>query len=163
MVQRPARLWKDMATDTRVRAAEAFWRDTESQDIQIQHAEALNAMAQRFHFRLKSVQALPVERRARQLAQLVDVSDAIATRALIAYHFACQRPLMSAFLDALGAPHENGLITEENFPAPPRDTLEAAVGAVSASFDRADVALYLHTLMALDAETWGQLDGLDPA
>ena len=36
-----------MATDTRVRAAEAFWRDTESEDIQIQHAEALNALAQK--------------------------------------------------------------------------------------------------------------------
>ena len=34
----------------------------------------------------------------------------MAGRALILYHLAEQRPMMGAFLDALGIAHENGLI-----------------------------------------------------
>jgi hypothetical protein len=76
------------------------------------------------------VQALPVERRAKQLAQINEVSDALATRALIAYHFATQRPLMTTFLDALGLAHENGLITAEDVAPPDRERLAAATAAL---------------------------------
>ena len=37
----------------------------------------------------------------------------MAARALIVYHLAEQRPMMGAFLDALGIAHENGLIQED--------------------------------------------------
>ena len=149
-----------MPLDKRVLAAEAFWRDNESPEIETQQIEAVVILARRLNFRPKSIQSLPVERRARQLAQLPDVSDTIATRALIAYHFTEKRPLMAAFLDALGVAHDNGLITEENVAAPDRDRLETAVTAVRAQFDAADVELYLRTLVALDGDTWTNLDGL---
>jgi len=45
--------------------------------------------------------ALPIDRRTKLLAQMSDVSDAVATRALIAYHFTTRRDLMAAFLDLL--------------------------------------------------------------
>src|SRR6187549_588549 len=106
MPDRPSRLWKDMPTEKRVQAADAFWRDTESQDIQAQHAEALAVLARRLNFRMRTLQTLPVERRAKHMAQLTDLSEAVATRALIAYHFATKRPLMGAFLDALGIAHD---------------------------------------------------------
>lgn len=147
-----------MPLEKRVQAAEAFWRDTDSPDIQVQQMEAIVTLARRLNFRTRSVQALPVERKARQLAQLGDVAEAIATRALIAYHFTNQRPLMGSFLDALGIAHENGLITAEEVPAPNRDQLASAVAAVRASFDEHDVRFYLRTLAALDGETWAQVD-----
>lgn len=146
-----------MPSAKRVEAAEAFWRDTESQDIQAQHAEALAVLARRLNFRMRSLQALPVERRARYLAQLADVSEPIATRALIAYHFAVKRPLMGAFLDALGIAHEDGLIKDEELPAPTADRLAAAVKALDGVYDPIDVELYLRTLAALDGETWTHL------
>jgi len=149
-----------MPLDKRVLAAEAFWRDNESPEIETQQIEAVVILARRLNFRPKSIQSLPVERRARQLAQLPDVSDTIATRALIAYHFTEKRPLMAAFLDALGVAHDNGLITEENVAAPDRERLDAAVTAVRGQFDAADVELYLRTLVALDGDTWTNLDGL---
>ncbi len=153
-----------MPSAKRVEAAEAFWRDTESQDIQAQHAEALVALAKRLNFRMRTLQTLPVERRARHLAQLGEVSDAIATRALIAYHFATKRPLMGAFLDGLGIAHEDGLITEEQVAPPAADRLSSAVDAVKGSFDAADVDLYLRTLASLDGETWAHLaDVLKPS
>ena len=120
MSDRPSQLWKEMPVEKRQLAAEAFWRDNESPEIQAQHVEALVAIARRLNFRAKSVQALPVERRAKHLAQMRDVSDALATRALIAYHFATQRPLMTTFLDALGIAHDEGLITAEDVAPPNR-------------------------------------------
>ncbi|HWB29624.1 MAG TPA: hypothetical protein VG736_03905 [Vicinamibacterales bacterium] len=160
MSDRPSRLWKDMPVEKRVMAAEAFWRDTESAEIQAQHAEALLMLARRLNFRPKTLQSLSIDRRARHLAQVGDVSDAIATRALIAYHFAAQRPLMGAFLDALGIAHENGLIADESLAAPSADRIAAAAETVRSSFDAGDVDLYLRTLAALDGETWANLTPL---
>jgi len=157
MPDRPSRLWKNMPTEKRVQAAEAFWRDTESQDIQAQHTEALVALARRLNFRMRTLQALPAERRAKHLAQLTELSDAVATRALIAYHFAAKRQLMGAFLDALGITHNEGLITQEDVAAPSAERLASAVNAVKGPFDAADVDLYLKTLAAIDGETWVHL------
>jgi hypothetical protein len=158
MPDRPSALWKGMPPDKRLLAAEAFWRDTESPDIRVQHAEATVALANRLKFRPKSIQSLPVERRARHLAHLADLSDSVATRALIAYHFASQRPLMGAFLDALGIAHEEGLITAEDVTAPETGAIEQAVGTIKATFPSDDVDLYLRTLAALDGDTWANVE-----
>ena len=146
-----------MPAEKRLQAAEAFWRDSESPDIAMQHMEATVALARRLNFRPQSLQKLPVERRARHLAQMTDVSDGIATRALIAYHFTAQRPLMAAFLDALGIAHENGLISEEDVAPPAGDRIKAAVEAVRSTHAAVDIDLYLRTLVALDGGTWANL------
>ena len=158
MPDRPSDLWKGMPPDKRVQAADAFWRDSESPDIREQHVEAAASLARRLKFRPKSIQSLPIERRAKQLAQLPDVSESVATRALIAYHFTAQRPLMGAFLDALGIAHENGLITAEDVPPPDAAAIGAAASAVRAAFPPEDVDLYLRTLAALDGDTWSNID-----
>ena len=154
MSERPSRIWKDLTPELRHSAAAAFWLDDGSNDGALQQAEAIMAIAKRLNFRPKSAQALPEERRARLLAQMPDVSDAVATRALIAYHFQAQRPLMSAFLDALGVTHENGLITAESVAPPEGRAIDEAAGHVRQTFPDADVRLYLRTLKALDSETW---------
>ena len=127
----------------------------------MQHVEAMAAIARRMNFRTKSVQALPVDRKARQLAQMSDVSDAVATRALIAYHFSAQRPLMAAFLNALGVANDNGLITAEDVPVPETEQLKVAVGQL-AEFPQEDVLLYLRTLTAVDEDTWRNLPAAIP-
>ena len=154
MVERPSRIWKELLPEVRLSAATAFWLDDGSNDAALQQVEVIMAIAKRLNFRPKSAQALPEERRARLLAQMSDVSDAVATRALIAYHFQAQRPLMSAFLDALGVTHENGLITAESVAPPERRAIDEAAGHVRQAFPDADVRLYLRTLKALDGETW---------
>jgi len=156
-MDRPSQVWKDMPVDKRVLAAEAFWLDRDSPEVDVQQMEAVATLARRLKFRTRSVQALPVERRARHLAQVSDVGDTVATRALIAYHFSHQRPLMGAFLDALGIPHDNGLITAEDVTPPDEARLSAAAAAVKASYDPADVDLYLRTLTVLDGGTWANL------
>lgn len=149
-----------MPAEKRVSAAAAFWRDDESPEIALQQAEAAATLARRLKFRQKSIFALPLERRARHLAQLGDVSDTIATRALIAYHFADQRPLMGAFLDALGISHDNGLIKEESLQPPAGERIAAVIAGLKTAFDPEDVDLYLRTLVAIDGETWAGIEGV---
>ena len=157
MPVRPSKLWKDLSPENRLIAAEAFWNDEESESG-MQQMEAIMAIARRLNFRPKSVLALPVERRVKHLAHLPDVSDAVATRALISYHFSARRDLMSAFLDALGITHENGLIKEETVTPPTREKLSEAITSVRSTFPASDVDLYVRTLAALDGETWAQAE-----
>ena len=108
-----------MPVEKRIAAAELFWDDEQSTEQQL---EAVAALATHMKFRTKSVLGLAPERRAKYLATLPNVSDAIAARALVNYHLATQRPMMSAFLDRVGIAHEEGLITEENVAKPdPRE------------------------------------------
>jgi len=151
---RPSRLWKRMPTDRRATAAELFWADEQSADQQI---EAVTAIAGHMKFRTKSVLSLPLEKKARYLATLPNVSDSIAARALVNFHLERQRPMMSAFLDALGIAHDNGLITEENVATPDPETLRGDASDLATKIPADDVALYLATLVSQDPDTWGTL------
>ena len=146
-----------MTADQRTAASDAFWNEDQA-DIQMQHMEAIIAIARRMNFRPKSVQSLPLERKSKMLAQMAEVSDSIATRALISYHFQNKRDLMGAFLDAVGIAHENGMISEESVPPPPADKLAAAIKQVRGAFPQPDVDLYLRTLSSLDGDTWAGMD-----
>ena len=147
------KLWRQMSPEQRQAALEAFWRDEEAGEQQL---EALALLVQRLKFRPKSVRGLAIDKKVRYLASVPFLSDSITARALVAYHLAQHRPMMGAFLDALGLPHDNGLITEESV-TPDKDKMPAAAQAIAAAYPRQDVALYLSTLTAQDPETWGAL------
>ena len=149
-----------MPIEKRVAAADAFWRDEQGME---QQAEATVTLARRLNFRAKSLASLPIARRARHLASVADLSDTVAGRALVAYHFTAERPMMTAFLDALGITHEDGLITAEEVPQPDPTKLVGAVAALRGAFPEDTVDLYLRTLVALDGDTWSGLDALLPA
>jgi hypothetical protein len=102
------------------------------------------------------VVGLDIDRKTRHLAGLVSMPDALAGRALILYHLADQRPMMSAFLDALGIAHEDGLIKEDEVK-PDEAKLAPAAAAIAAAFPADDVSLYLNTLLCQDPETWAGL------
>jgi len=151
---RPVRVWKRMSAEQRIAAAEPFWEDEQSTDQQI---EAIALIASHMKFRTKSVLNLAPEKRAKYLASLPTISDAIAARALVAYHLVHQRPMMSAFLDSLGIAHENGLISDETVAKPDAATLQAAAKDLASTFPPEQVTLYFSTLISQDPETWGDL------
>ena len=153
---RPSALWKEMSPEKRLVAANAFWTDENGYDQQV---EVIVTLARKMNFRPKSVPALPLERRAKLLAGM-DVSDAVASRALIAYHLAAERPMMGAFLDALNIEHDNGLIVAEEVPSPDKTKLAEAVQTLRAAFPADAVRLYFHTLVLLDGDTWADLNGM---
>ena len=145
-----------MSPERRLTAAQLFWSDEQSTEQQI---EAVGALASHMKFRPKSVIGLPLEKKAKYLATLPAVSDTVAARALVNYHLERQRPMMAAFLDALGIAHENGLISEENVTKPDEAKLKAAAADLSSKFPKEDVLLYFSTLVSQDPETWGVLAG----
>ena len=151
---RPSRLWKKMSPEQRLAAAELFWSDEQSTEQQI---EAVGALASHMKFRPKSVISLPIDKKAKYLATLPVVSDTVAARALVNYHLDRQRPMMAAFLDALGIAHENGLISEENVTKPDAAQLKAAASDLASKFPKEDVLLYFSTLVSQDPDTWSQL------
>lgn len=155
----PTRLWKRMPLDRRMDAARAFWQndDEQSQSDQI---EAILALSRHMKFRPQSMQSMPLDKRAKYLAQLPGISEGVAARALVSYHLAHQRPMMGAFLDALGIDHDHGLITAESVDPPNRAKLEAAAAAIATAYPAEDVSLYLNTLLAQDPGTWEALTGL---
>ena len=149
-----------MPLDRRVDAAGLFWEDEHSADQQL---EAVASVATHMKFRARSVLGLPPDKKARYLATLPNVSDAIAARALVNYHLARQRPMMAAFLDALGIPHDNGLITEETVGKPDEAVLRKGAAELASKFPPDDVSLYLSTLVSQDPDTWGTLADLPEA
>jgi hypothetical protein len=152
----PARLWKRMTPDLRLQAARAFWADEQTAQDQ---AQAVLVISQQKKFRPKTVAALDDERKAKHLATIPALPDGLAARALVVYHLAEQRPMMGAFLDALGISHDNGVIQDEAV-APDRDRLAPAVAALTERFPAEQVSLYLSTLVCQDPETWGGLADL---
>ena len=151
---RPSKLWRRLPLERRIDAADLFWNDEHSADQQM---EAVASIATHMKFRPRSILALTPDKRARYLAQLPTVSDAIAARALVNYHLERQRPMMGAFLDLLGIAHENGLISEENLPKPDEAKVRDAARQLASSYPADDVSLYLATLVSQDPETWEAL------
>jgi hypothetical protein len=129
----PGRLWRQLPPERRRAGAEAFWQDPEGAE---QHAEALAWMARQLNFRLKSLQKLPTERKIRYFTTLGGVPDSVAVRALVAYHLHGKREMMSAFLDQLGIPHDNGVISAEHLAAPEPGKLAEAAKALAAAYSR---------------------------
>lgn len=153
-VPRPSQLWKQLSPERKLLAAEAFWLD---ENASVEQADAIATIAQRLKFRAKSVMGLPIDKKVRQLSGMPAVSELVAARLLVAYHLAQQRPMMRAFLDALGIKHDDGLIEDEDVQAPSAEALKNAARTLAASYPAEDVSLYLSTLIWQDPETWGAL------
>jgi len=152
-IPRPSQLWKQLSAERKLRAAEAFWQD---ENAAAEQAEVVAMIAQRIKFRLKSVMAMSDDKKARQLVSM-PVSELVAARLLVAYHLAHQRPMMGAFLTALGIAHEDGMIADDDVQAPSADALKAAATTLAGSYPAEDVSLYLSTLTWQDPDTWGAL------
>ena len=152
----PSRLWKQMTGDQRRDAAVALW---DADDAKAEQLQAAAAIAKHMKFRPKTVNGLDRERKTRYLASVPELADDLAARLLVLYHLAAQRPMMGAFLDALGIAHENGLIGEET-AAPDQAKIPAAAAAIAKTYPAHDVSLYLHTLLWQDPAAWAALEGV---
>jgi hypothetical protein len=153
---RPAKLWRTLSPELRTAAATAFWSDDQAG---LEQAEGVALIARQIKFRPKSVLSLPVEKKAKHLATLGQVSDLLAARLLVSYHLQHQRAMMGRFLDLLGIPHEEGLINDESPAAPTSEKLDEAAKTLVTEFPKDDVSRYFWTLLWQDPETWGGLRG----
>jgi hypothetical protein len=145
-----------MTAEQRLRAAYALWRDAEATADQ---REAALLIAQQRKFRPKTVIGLDEDRKARHLASLSTLPETLAARLLVLYHLAEQRPMMAAFLDAIGIAHDNGVIQDDAVPPDPTK-ITAAAAAIARDYPAPDVSLYLSTLLWQDPASWGALQGV---
>jgi hypothetical protein len=151
----PLDVWKQMSEERRNQAARAFFEDPSLGEFQ---AAAHAFIAKLKNFRPQFVKRLPLAKRAAYIASL-PISAEMASQLVVSWHFAHQRPLMSAFLTALNVPNDNGLIKDDaDLQAPSTSSLDAAVETISQTYPREDVNLYLSTLISQNPELWGGLE-----
>jgi len=99
------RLWKRLSREDRLTAATAFWKEPPQEALGL----ALGAVVKARKLRPQVARTLPEGERARALAGVLDPGEPLAASLLVALHLDARRPLLGAFLDALGLAHENGI------------------------------------------------------
>ena len=143
-----------MGEDRRRQAAQDFYDD---QSLKEFHRAAEMFIARNKNFRPAFVKKLPREKRASYLATLPLPPDLIG-QLIVTYHFAHQRPLMSAFLNALSIANDNGVISDSaEVTKPDEAALKAAAEKVRSEFPGEDVRIYFATLRAQNTDLWGGL------
>jgi hypothetical protein len=154
-----AKLWAQLDAPARRLAAEALYRHDWGGQPARREADA--AVAQAMRFRETAVRQLPVPRRAECLARSVRPTDSLAGSLLLALHLEHRKPLLAAFLDSLGIPHDEGLIRSDHEPvAPDPAALEAAAETLFRTFPRTEVQVYLATLLVMDRGVWGGVEAV---
>jgi len=148
------RLWKHLRPEERLAAASAFFRETPAELAGI----ALGVLAKARHMRPQAARRLPPDAQARVLATVLEPGEPLAQGLLVSLHLGERRPLLAAFLDALGLPHEDGIMKEEADASPPvsEDGARTAIAALAA-YPREQVLTYVNTLWLQDPERWQAL------
>jgi hypothetical protein len=151
------KLWKALTVAERTDALRAAFAADEQGAIALRAAQAL-IKAKRY--RPQTVAAMNAAKLATELAPVPIDDTALIDAALIDLHFAHRRPMMGAFLDAAGIPHEDARLPEDTSTlSPSPESLRAAADTLAASYPLDDVYVYFLTLALQDENTWGALKG----
>jgi hypothetical protein len=152
-------IWKEMGEEGRLKSAESFYADDTLREF---HRAADMFIARTKNFRPAFVKRLPVAKRAFYLATLGIPQDLIG-QLLVSYHFTHHRPMMGAFLNALGIANENGVINEGTDVAKPEnESVARAAETLKNDFPKQDLYIYFATLHAQNPETWSGLEQVLP-
>ena len=155
------RLWRALTPSEREAALQSLTDDQETRPQLIQFAMSLP----RFRaFRPKAVARLTDAELVSAVASSTQLSPEFVRTALVAMHLPGRAPMLGAFLEALGIPHEGGLITEGSTVAVPEgsDRMEGAIATLAKEFPRREVTIYLLSLVAMDPVTWKPLAAVLP-
>jgi len=89
---------------------------------------------------------------------VLDPGESLAQGLLVALHLAERRPLLGAFLDALGLVHEDGVLDDESDDGAAVSVEQARrARAALEGYPEAQVEVYLNTLWLQDPERWAAL------
>ena len=150
------RIWKRLSPADRLAAASALWAQPAQEVLGV----ALGVIVQARHLRPQAARALKPEEQARILASVLDPGEAVSSALLVALHLSARRPLLVAFLDAVGLPHDDGVLKEEADALPPLGEAKAREGvlALKATFPLDQVLTYVNVLWLQDPERWQVLE-----
>ena len=155
------RLWKRLEREEKIAAAGRFFAEP-AQEV---YGSALAAIIKARHLRPQVARSMSAEEQGRALASVLDPGEPVAAALLVALHLGVRRPMLATFLDAIGLPHEEGLLKEEADAAALDDTkLRAGLEALKARFTAHEIRTYLNTLWLQDPDRWDALRALpEPA
>ncbi len=149
------RLWKSLSPEERLAAATHFWTEPPADVV----GAALGVLVRARHMRPQAARSLAPEAQARILATVFEPGETLAAALLVSLHLGHRRPLLAAFLDALGLPHQDGVLQQEETEPPPLREEEARKAASTlGGFPRPQVATYFNTLWLQDPERWRALE-----
>ena len=118
------RIWKRLSPADRLAAAGALWAQPPTEVL----GAALGVIVKARHLRPQAARALKPEEQARILASVLDPGEPVSSALLVTLHLAARRPLLVTFLDAVGLPHEDGVLKEEADALPPLGEAKARRG-----------------------------------
>jgi hypothetical protein len=151
------RLWKRLTREERIAAAARFFEQPAQEVL----GSALGAIIKARHLRPQVARSMAVEEQARALASVIDPGEPVAAALLIALHLGDRREMLTTFLDAIGLPHEDGILKEEaDTVALDAAKLGAGVKALAARHDAHEIRVYLNTLWLQDPDRWAALRAL---
>ena len=153
----PYAVWDLMTDDERQLAAQALWRDADHDARTVVET----ALAKELKFRTHALRKLPVEKLAARLVRMApEMPDTLLFQFLFYLHMGERRPLMVEFLDAVGVPHDDGVLNLPDDAEPPaKDKVDKAGRGLLEAHDH-EALVYLATLRVADKQLWEGLDGL---
>jgi len=158
-VRGPLAVWDLMTEDEKKAAAAALWTNADRESRMA--VEML--VAKEMKFRPQSVRKLSADRVSSRLARLAsEMPETAFFQFLFHFHMAEGRDLMVEYLDAVGLPHEDGVLDlPDDAEAPTEKAAAAPARALIAKHGRRAL-VYLGTLAVADADFWaGMLPVLD--
>ena len=144
-----SRLWKQLTPEEKLLAATELAKDT----APVIRASVIGVVAEARKMRTVAARKLPAEAQAKVIATVRDPGEMLASSLLVALHLGPRRPMLVAFLDALGLPHDDGVLKDESTTAISVEDLEKGCAALSGE-PRASILTYLNTLWLQDPERW---------
>jgi hypothetical protein len=155
------KLWKALTPEERSAAISASLADDENGWVK---TTTRGAIASALKFRPQTVATWPRQKMIAEAARLPLDDVQLLSAYLVDLHLGTRRPMMAAFLDAVGVPNENGRIdTEASGPITVTpEKLSAAADDLVGRFPPDEVVTYFLTLLLQDFETWsGAVDWLE--
>jgi hypothetical protein len=143
------RLWKALSSEEKNLAAAELVKDP----TPLIKASVIAVVADARKMRAIAARKLPPEVQAKIVATVRDPGEILASSLLVALHLGPRKPMLVAFLDALGLPHEDGVLKDEATEAIGLDDLKKACAALSTESPAA-VRVYLNTLWLQDGARW---------
>ena len=147
------KLWKALTPEERAAAISAAMADDENGWVK---TTTRAAVAGAIKFRPQTVATWPRQKLVAEAARLPLDDVQLLSAFLVDLHLGTRRPMMAAFLDAVGVKHEDGRIdTEATGPVEVSpETLRAAADDLAQRYPLDEVVTYFLTLLLQDPETW---------
>ena len=150
------RLWKALTPEERALGISASLADDPQGWVK---TGTRTAIAAALKFRPQTVATWPRAKLISEAARLPLDDIQVLSAYIVDLHLGHRRPMMGAFLDALGIANEAGRIDSETTEVPEQEagTVHAAANALVAKYPRDEVVTYFLTLLLQDASVWAPL------